>query len=64
MASTQKLKVLVMGGTRFSGLYLARELALSGHQVVLFNRGRVPMENMKVSFVHCVCSSSNYPGLE
>ncbi|GJQ13704.1 hypothetical protein GpartN1_g5495.t1 [Galdieria partita] len=41
-------KVLLLGGTRFSGLYLARELALSGHQVVLFNRGNVPLDHIKI----------------
>ena len=34
------MKVLVMGGTRFNGLALVRELARHGHDVTIFNRGR------------------------
>ncbi|GJD06706.1 Ubiquitin-conjugating enzyme E2 J2 [Galdieria sulphuraria] len=49
MACNQKQwKVLLIGGTRFSGLYIARELALSGHQVVLFNRGSVPIGDISL----------------
>ena len=33
------MKVLVMGGTRFNGLALVRELAEHGHEVTTFNRG-------------------------
>lgn len=33
-------KVLVIGGTRFSGLYLWKELFSRGHDVTLFNRGK------------------------
>jgi nucleoside-diphosphate-sugar epimerase len=33
------MKVLVMGGTRFNGLALVRELAKHGHEVTTFNRG-------------------------
>ncbi|CAN0402725.1 unnamed protein product [Ascophyllum nodosum] len=39
MAASKK-RVLVVGGTRFSGLYLTRELHLRGHEVVLYNRGK------------------------
>jgi nucleoside-diphosphate-sugar epimerase len=34
------MKVLVMGGTRFNGLALVRELVRGGHQVTVLNRGR------------------------
>ena len=34
------MKILVMGGTRFNGLALVRELARHGHAVTIFNRGR------------------------
>ena len=34
------MKVLVMGGTRFNGLALVRELVRHGHDVTIFNRGR------------------------
>jgi nucleoside-diphosphate-sugar epimerase len=33
------MRVLVMGGTRFNGLALVRELARSGHEVTVLNRG-------------------------
>lgn len=34
------MRVLVMGGTQFNGLALVRELARTGHQVVILNRGK------------------------
>ena len=34
------MKVLVMGGTRFNGLALVRELVKHGHEVTVFNRGQ------------------------
>ncbi len=38
------MRILIMGGTRFIGVYLTKMLVESGHLVVLFNRGnrRVP----------------------
>lgn len=36
------MRVLVMGGTRFIGIYLTQELLAAGHEVVLFNRGNRP----------------------
>lgn len=33
-------KILMMGGTRFIGLYLARQLVEQGHEVTLFTRGK------------------------
>ena len=36
------MRVLVMGGTRFIGVYLTRLLVDQGHEVVLFNRGNKP----------------------
>ncbi|KAA8491938.1 Chloroplast stem-loop binding protein of 41 kDa b, chloroplastic [Porphyridium purpureum] len=43
MAAGDKKRVLVIGGTRFSGLYLTKVLADAGHEVVLFNRGSKPV---------------------
>jgi nucleoside-diphosphate-sugar epimerase len=37
--STPSKNVLIVGGTRFSGLYLWRELHKRGHKITLFNRG-------------------------
>lgn len=36
------MKILVMGGTRFIGVYLTKRLVEQGHEVVLFNRGNKP----------------------
>jgi nucleoside-diphosphate-sugar epimerase len=36
------MRVLVIGGTRFVGVYLTQELVSRGHEVVLFNRGNKP----------------------
>ncbi|MFS8001517.1 putative NAD-dependent epimerase/dehydratase, NAD(P)-binding domain superfamily [Helianthus anomalus] len=42
MASSSK-KILVMGGTRFIGIFLSRRLVEEGHQVTLFTRGKAPV---------------------
>ncbi len=34
------MRVLILGGTRFIGPFVVRELARRGHEVVVFNRGR------------------------
>ncbi|CAI9287604.1 unnamed protein product [Lactuca saligna] len=36
-------KILVMGGTRFIGIFLSRLLVEEGHQVTLFTRGKAPI---------------------
>jgi nucleoside-diphosphate-sugar epimerase len=36
--------ILLIGGTRFSGLYLWKELHSRGHQVTLFNRGKTALK--------------------
>lgn len=36
------MKLLIMGGTRFIGVYLTKILVDRGHEVVLFNRGNQP----------------------
>ncbi len=36
------MRILVMGGTRFIGVYLTQALVAQGHEVVLFNRGNRP----------------------
>ncbi|MBW4567539.1 MAG: NAD-dependent epimerase/dehydratase family protein [Tolypothrix carrinoi HA7290-LM1] len=36
------MRILIMGGTRFIGVYLTKMLVESGHIVVLFNRGNRP----------------------
>ena len=43
------MRILIMGGTRFIGVYLTKELIKQGHEVVLFNRGNkpAPVENIQ-----------------
>ncbi len=36
------MRILIMGGTRFIGVYLTQLLVAQGHEVVLFNRGNRP----------------------
>ncbi|KPQ35447.1 MAG: Nucleoside-diphosphate-sugar epimerase [Phormidesmis priestleyi Ana] len=36
------MRILVIGGTRFIGVYLTRQLVSQGHEVVLLNRGNHP----------------------
>lgn len=43
MSAASPKKVLMMGGTRFIGVYLARELVRQGHEVTLFTRGKSPV---------------------
>lgn len=36
------MKILIIGGTRFFGYFIARRLIDDGHQLTLFNRGKTP----------------------
>jgi nucleoside-diphosphate-sugar epimerase len=46
------MRILVMGGTRFIGVYLTRMLVAAGHEVVLFNRGNRPSPVEGVTQIH------------
>lgn len=37
------MRILIVGGTRFIGVYLTQLLVQQGHEVVLFNRGNRPL---------------------
>ena len=43
------MRILIMGGTRFIGVYLTKTLVTQGHEVVLFNRGKKapPLPNLQ-----------------
>jgi nucleoside-diphosphate-sugar epimerase len=40
------MRILIMGGTRFIGVYLTKLLVEEGHKVVLFNRGNRPVPSL------------------
>ncbi|MBV9388537.1 MAG: NAD-dependent epimerase/dehydratase family protein [Chroococcidiopsidaceae cyanobacterium CP_BM_ER_R8_30] len=42
------MRILIMGGTRFVGVYLTQLLVEQGHEVVLFNRGNRPAPRSEV----------------
>ncbi len=46
------MRILIMGGTRFIGVYLTKVLIEQGHEVVLFNRGNKPTPIAGVSQIH------------
>lgn len=46
------MRILIMGGTRFIGVYLTRILVQQGHEVVLFNRGNQPAPVEGVGQIH------------
>eukprot|EP00270_Netrium_digitus_P018884 TRINITY_DN727_c0_g3_i4.p1 TRINITY_DN727_c0_g3~~TRINITY_DN727_c0_g3_i4.p1 ORF type:complete len:624 (+),score=230.45 TRINITY_DN727_c0_g3_i4:35-1873(+) len=43
LSSAPPKKILLMGGSRFIGVYLARLLVKEGHEVTLFTRGKAPV---------------------
>uniref|UniRef100_A0A1D1XK27 Uncharacterized protein At1g09340, chloroplastic n=1 Tax=Anthurium amnicola TaxID=1678845 RepID=A0A1D1XK27_9ARAE len=43
VAASASKKILIMGGTRFIGVFLSRLLVKEGHQVTLFTRGKSPI---------------------
>lgn len=46
------MRILIMGGTRFIGVYLTKILVEQGHEVVLFNRGNKPSPVSEVKEIH------------
>lgn len=46
------MRILIMGGTRFIGVYLTKILVNKGHEVVLFNRGNHPAPVEGVGQIH------------
>lgn len=56
------MRVLVIGGTRFIGVYLTRQLVEAGHEVVLLNRGNHPAPVEGVETI--VCDRTNPEALK
>lgn len=46
------MRILIMGGTRFIGVYLTKLLVEQGHEVVLFNRGKKPAPVEGIQQIH------------
>lgn len=46
------MRILIMGGTRFIGVYLTKVLLEQGHEVVLFNRGKKPTPVEGIKQIH------------
>lgn len=46
------MRILVMGGTRFIGVSLTKQLLKQGHEVVLFNRGNKPAPVEGITQIH------------
>ncbi|NET57092.1 MAG: NAD-dependent epimerase/dehydratase family protein [Symploca sp. SIO2E6] len=46
------MRILIMGGTRFIGVYLTKILVEQGHEVVLFNRGNKPAPVAGIKQIH------------
>lgn len=46
------MRILIMGGTRFIGVYLTKILLEQGHEVVLFNRGNKPAPVEGIKQIH------------
>ena len=46
------MRILVMGGTRFIGVYLTKALVEQGHEIVLFNRGKKPAPIEGIQQIH------------
>lgn len=46
------MRILIMGGTRFIGVYLTKILVNQGHEVVLFNRGNKPAPVEGIQQIH------------
>lgn len=46
------MRILIMGGTRFIGVYLTQVLVELGHEVVLFNRGNKSAPVARVREIH------------
>lgn len=46
------MRILMMGGTRFIGVYLTKVLVAQGHEVVLFNRGKKPAPVAGIQQIH------------
>ena len=56
------MKILVMGGTSFNGLALVRELAKTGHEVTICNRGKTEAK-IPLGVERIACDRTDLDGL-
>jgi nucleoside-diphosphate-sugar epimerase len=47
------VRILIIGGTRFIGVYLTKTLVAQGHEVVLLNRGNKPVPVAGIEQISC-----------
>lgn len=52
MGMGERMRILIMGGTRFIGVYLTRLLYEQEHEIVLFNRGNNPAPVNGIEQIH------------
>lgn len=55
-------KILILGGTRFVGPHVVRELLTRGHDVVLYSRGNFQISHNNLH-VHCIKGDRDIDGL-
>ena len=53
------MRVLIIGGTRFIGPEVVRQLHALGHQVTVFHRGQTPQSSHQVSSIFLETGSTS-----
>lgn len=57
------MKILIIGGTRFLGAAIARELTARGHSVTVMHRGET-QGDLPAAIAHVQCDRRDQPGVE